>query len=233
MRCVGVIPARGGSTGILRKNLVELAGRPLLAYTCEAALRSRRLDGVIVSTDDDEIAEVAEAYGVAAPFRRPRELAGPSTPMLPVVLHALDWLRAERGSESEIVALLQPTSPLRTEGHIDEALDLLEQSGGDAVVSVVEVPHAFTPASLLSRDERGLVSPLSAQDSFLRQEKPRLYARNGPAVYAAYVDSLRARGDLYGGATIGYEMSPLHSVDVDDADDLTLCEGLLRARSPG
>ncbi|MHB8694002.1 MAG: acylneuraminate cytidylyltransferase family protein [Solirubrobacteraceae bacterium] len=229
MRCLAIIPARGGSSGISRKNLALLAGRPLIAHTCSAAQASTRLEGAIVSTDDAEIAAVAEAHGVEAPFLRPAALAVAAAPMLPVLVHALDWLRDERGTEPDVVVLLQPTSPLRTGAHIDGALAALAESGADAVVSVVAVPHNYTPDSLLELDETGLIVRGSTGPQ-RRQDKPVLYARNGPAVYAARIPQLRERGDLYGGSIVGYRMSRLDSIDVDDASDLALCSAVLLLR---
>jgi CMP-N-acetylneuraminic acid synthetase len=220
---VAVIPARGGSVGIPHKNVAALGGRPLIAHTFDAAQSSTRIDRTILSTDDEEIAALARERGIEVPFLRGSELAAADTPMLPVLLDALD----RAAPDADVVVLLQPTSPLRRAQHIDEALALLDESGADAVVSVVPVPHAFTPGSLLDRDAAGVVTPHAAAGAQRRQDKPILFARNGPAVYAARVPALRARGDLYGGTTVGYEMSQLDSIDVDDADDLALCEAIL------
>jgi CMP-N,N'-diacetyllegionaminic acid synthase len=223
MATVAVIPARGGSVGIPRKNLVALGGRPLIEHTFDAAQGSTRIARTFVSTDDEEIAGLARERGIEVPFLRSAALAGSDTPMLPVLLDALD----RAAHDAEVVVLLQPTSPLRRAHHIDEALALLDSSGADAVVSVVAVPHAFTPGSLLDRDAAGVLTPRGEPGAQRRQDKPALFARNGPAVYAARVAALRERGDLYGGTTVGYEMSKLDSVDVDDADDLALCEAIL------
>jgi CMP-N,N'-diacetyllegionaminic acid synthase len=226
MQTVAVIPARGGSAGIPHKNLVVLGGRPLVAYTFDAAQGSTRIEHTILSTDDEEIATHAREREIDVPFLRAAELAAADTPMLPVLLDALD--RAAPGAA--VVVLLQPTSPLRRAHHIDEALALLDSSGADAVVSVVRVPHAFTPGSLLERDPSGVMTPHGDPGAQRRQDKPVLFARNGPAVYAAHIAALRSRGDLYGGTTVGYEMSQLDSIDIDDADDLALCEAILSRR---
>ena len=121
MRVLGLIPARGGSKGIPRKNLALLNDRPLLAYTCDAALASKHLSRVILSTDDREIAAFGRKYGVEAPFERPSELACDDTPSVEVAEHAIDWLMEHEGWDAEVLVLLQPTSPLRTSTHIDEA----------------------------------------------------------------------------------------------------------------
>src|SRR5436190_23965871 len=180
---LGIIPARGGSKGIPDKNLMLLGGRPLLAYTADAAKESTRLTRTIVTTDDDRIARSAQSLGVEVPFMRPSSLAGDDVPMLPVLQHAVKTLATE-GFSADIVVLLQPTSPLRRGEHIDAAVTWLERAGGDSVVSVVEVPHQFNPTSVM-RVEDGLLKPfLAGPAATRRQDKPRVLARNGPAVLA-------------------------------------------------
>src|SRR5258706_10337909 len=122
MEVLGIIPARGGSKGIPRKNLVRLAGRPLIAYTCDAARGSERLTRVIVSTDDDEIAETARGLGVEVPFMRPAHLAADETPMVDVLLDALATLGRVDNYRPDVIVLLQPTSPLRRSAHVDAAV---------------------------------------------------------------------------------------------------------------
>lgn len=229
MDIIGVIPARGGSKSIPKKSIAPCAGRPLLAYTCEAALASRHLKRVILSTDDAEIQRLGLALGVEAPFLRPRELAADDTPMVPVLRHVVDWL--ERAGENvQALVLLQPTSPLRQSRHIDEAVELFIDSGADSVVSVTEVPHQYNPVSVL-RMQDGRVAPYlpSAEPLLRRQDKPRLYARNGPAVLAIRRETL-ARNELYGSDTRGYLMTRAESIDIDDAFDLLLAEAALNRR---
>lgn len=226
---VGLIPARGGSKSIPRKNLAIVAGRPLLAHTAQAALGAARLDRVILSTDDVEIAETGRALGLDVPFLRPTALAGDEMGMLPVMRHALDWL-AEHGTAATALVLLQPTSPLRTARHIDEAVALLLDSGAETVVSVVEVPHQYSPASVMSCDAEGRLTPfLSGPPILRRQDKPRVFARNGPAILAVRNPVLR-HGALYGEPTLGYRMSLADSLDIDDPDDLWLAEQYLTRR---
>ena len=163
MTVLGVIPARGGSKAIPRKNLHPLGGEPLIAWTCRAAIGARTLTRTVVSTDDPEIAAAARRYGVEAPFLRPRHLAGDDTPTLPVVVHALDEL-AREGFVPDAVAILQPTSPFRRSEHIDAALTLLEATGADSVVTVVKVPHQFNPVSVLRLDSLGRLVPSDGRD---------------------------------------------------------------------
>jgi CMP-N,N'-diacetyllegionaminic acid synthase len=220
MEIVGLIPARGGSKAIPGKNLASVAGKPLLAWTIEAARASARLTRVAVSTDSNEIADVARGLG-ADVLARPPELAADDTPMLDVIVHALGALPAD------VLVLLQPTSPLRRAEHVDGAVDLLLETGADAVVSVVEVPHAFLPASLM-REGDGRLVPLDPDAPLLRQQKGRLYARNGPAVLALRADRLDPARGLYGGDVRPFPMDPRDSLDVDGPFELELAGLLLR-----
>jgi CMP-N-acetylneuraminic acid synthetase len=223
---IGLIPARGGSKAIPGKNLVPLAGKPLLAYTAEAARGARRLDRVLLSTDDEKIAASGRALGLEVPFLRPAELADDNTPMQPVIAHALDWCERE-GRPARVVVLLQPTSPLRRAGHIDEAVSLLLQKNAATVVSVMAVPHRFTPGSLMTATAGGALKPLLDGEMVLqRQDKPRLFARNGPAILAVRAEVVRG-GALYGEPTVGYEMDAESSLDIDEPEDLWLAEQYL------
>ncbi len=220
MRVVGLVPARGGSKGIPRKNLVQLAGKSLLQWTLDAAAESRVLTRTVVSTDDEETGGLAQELGVEV-LGRPAHLARDDTPMLEVVRHALGEL-----GPADVLVLLQPTSPLRRGEHVDEAVRLLLETGADVVVSVVEVPHVFAPGSLMELRDGRLVR-LGWETR--RQDKPTLYARNGPAVIALRPE--RLGDDLYGGDCRPYVMSARDSVDVDGPDDLELAE-LLLSRCP-
>jgi CMP-N,N'-diacetyllegionaminic acid synthase len=222
MSILGVIPARGGSKGIPRKNLAEMYGRTLLEWTCRACAGSRELSRLVVSTDDGDIADIAARLGVDV-VSRPAELAGDEVPMLPVVEHALT-----AAGGADLVALLQPTSPLRRAEHIDEAIDALRGSDADTVVSVVPVPHNLVPSSLLRLVDGKLV-PLQEEAPLRRQDKERLFARNGPAVLVTRAEVIRG-GALYGGDTRPYVMSPEDSIDVDTPFDLELAAFLLSRR---
>jgi CMP-N,N'-diacetyllegionaminic acid synthase len=213
---LGLIPARGGSKGIPRKNLALLGGKPLLAWTVDAARGAQELTRVVVSTDDDEIAAAAGADVL----RRPPDLAQDDTPMLDVVRHAVGEL------SPDVVVVLQPTSPLRRAEHVDACVRLLLESGADAVLSVVEVPHAFRPDSLMDVVDGRLVARGGPRT---RQEKALVYARNGPAVLARRADRLEE--DLYAGDVRPLVMDARDSLDVDDPHDLELAELLLGSRA--
>src|SRR3989344_6738402 len=142
-KVLGVITARGGSKGIPGKNIRPLLGKPLIVYTIEAAKNSGVFDRLILSTDDKEIADVAQKCGCDVPFMRPDELAQDDTPHLPVMQHAVQWLKDNENYEPDYVMILQPTSPLRQASHIKEAVDLILSKGTDAVLSVAEIPKMF------------------------------------------------------------------------------------------
>ena len=216
MHVVALIPARGGSKGIPRKNLAPLAGKPLLHWAIDAALSADTVTRLVVSTDDDEIAAAA---GDAELLRRPTELAGDDTPMLDVIRHALEHIEP-----CDVLVLLQPTSPLRRPEQVDEAVRLLLESGADTVVSVVEVPHRYEPSSLMELHDGRLVA---RSEPTTRQAKDQLYARNGPAILAVRPSGL---GDgLYCGNVVGYVMDQRDSLDIDTPHDLELAEQLLRS----
>ena len=233
MIVLGLIPARGGSKGIPRKNIVPLAGRPLLAWTCEAALASRSLSRVVLSTDDEEIATLGAACGVEVPFRRPAELATDTATSVEVALHAIDTLADLEGWQADAAVLLQPTSPLRTATHIEEAVALFVAGDVDAVVSVVAVPHAFHPSKLMSC-EHGLLVPASCDSAAHspppRQHVPALFARNGPAIAVVSVRNLREGRGFFGGRVRPYVMGKKDSVDIDEPEDLVVAAAIIADR---
>jgi CMP-N-acetylneuraminic acid synthetase len=231
MEILGVIPARGGSKSIPRKNLALLGGRPLMAHTVDAAHGSRRLTRVVVSTEDQEIGTVARGLGADVPFLRPAGLAGDETPMLDVLVDLLASLGEREQYRPDVLVLLQPTSPFRRAGHIDAAVDLLTSSGADSVVTVAPVPHQFTPSSLLQLDGDRLVPWIEGPAPQRRQDKPRLFARNGPAVVAVRATVLIEQRSLYGSDTRGLVMSREESLDIDEGFDLEVAELLLGARA--
>jgi len=212
---VGLIPARAGSRG---KNLWPLAGKPLLAWTVEAAQASSTVTRTVVSTDSEEVAAVARGLG-AEVLTRPAELARDETATQEVIVHALGKLGG-----CDVIVLLQPTSPLRRPEHIDESVRLLLDSGADSVLSVVEVPHQYRPVSLMAIEDGRLI-PLEADAPTRRQDKPVVYARNGPAVFALRPDRLGET--LYAGDCRPYVMELRDSLDIDELFDLELAELLL------
>ena len=213
---VGLIPARAGTR---EKNLWRLAGRPLIAWAIDSARESELVTRVVVSTDSEQVADLARAEG-AEVVERPPDLAADDTPMLPAIRHALDAVGA-----CDALVLLQPTSPLRRGEHVDAAVRLLVETGADSVVSVVEVPHRYGPESLMELEGERLTV---RQQPTTRQQQPRLYARNGPAVLALRPE--RFGEVLYGSDVRPYVMEERDSLDVDTHDDLDLAELLLSRR---
>ncbi|MFV0624699.1 cytidylyltransferase domain-containing protein [Sphingomonas sp. ac-8] len=219
MSILGLIPARGGSKGIPRKNVLPMAGKPLIAWTIEAALAAGNIDRVVVTTDDAEIAEVASQHGADVPFLRPADLARDETPGIDPVLHAIDALPGY-----DIVVLLQPTSPLRTAADIDAAAAMART--GTGVVSVTEAPHA---GWIFEMNAGGALDIGAAPPPTRRQDMPTRYALNG-AIYVADTKELReSRSFLLPGA-IGYVMPAERSVDIDGPLDWRLAELLLADR---
>lgn len=228
MTSVAIIPARGGSKGIKRKNLALINGKPLIAYTCEAALQSKKINRIIVSTDDLEVADFVKNMGIEIPFIRPSELANDFTPMIDVLMHALSWFDSQNYDIDDII-LLQPTSPLRTSDQIDTALTIFSQKNPDTLVSIMKVPHQFNPLSVLKEESDGRMVPYLNQPVITRrQDKPVVFARNGPAILITKA-SLIKKGILYGDHTIGYLMDYKTSIDVDDYQDLLMAEFFLKS----
>lgn len=231
MMFLGLIPARGGSKGIPRKNIAPCAGKPLLWYTCEAALKCTALNRVVLSTDDAEIGALGQKLGVEVPFLRPAKIAGDETPSIAVIQNIMEWLDADK-SEIDAIVLLQPTSPLRTSRNIDEACALYRESGAKTVVSVTLIPHRYHPQSLMQIKD-GRVLPYQG-DRIVpqrRQDLMPLYARNGPAILICSTEVLRG-GSLYGEPTFAYVMSEEQSIDIDTLYDLKIAESLLSCREP-
>ena len=228
MNILAIVPARGGSKGIPQKNIYPLCNRPLIYYTIKAIQKSKLITRAILSSDSEAILDIAKNYGLEAPFVRPAELARDETPALSVIKHAVEWLEESENYRADYIILLQPTSPLRTAIHIDEALSKLIGSDADSVVSVVEVPHNFTPGSIMELEGEYLSPHLPMNENFnLRQLKPRFYARNGAAIYAFTYSCLRDKQSIYGEKIIPYLMAKDCSIDVDDFFDLKLCELIL------
>jgi CMP-N-acetylneuraminic acid synthetase len=222
---IGLITARGGSKGIPRKNIQPVAGKPLIAWTIEAALRSTKLSRVIVSTDDEEIAQVAMAYGAEVPFKRPEELSRDDSPHILSAIHAIEWL-AKNDHAPEFVMLLQPTSPLRTVADIDHAAEIMFQKNTKAVVSVFEVNQH--PEKMYRMVDDGLVAYLASDSSYLiRQRLQTLYLTNG-AIYLNRTESIFSEQNFVPPGSTPYIMPPERSLDVDSLWDMHLAELILQ-----
>jgi CMP-N-acetylneuraminic acid synthetase len=228
VRILGLIPARGGSKSIPRKNIKDLCGKPLLQYTAEAALSSTLLTKVILSTEDKEIAEVGKRCGLEVPFLRPVELAGDETPTLPVVQHALQWFE-DRKEHFDAVCLLQPTNPLRGADIIDACIKQLEESGADAVVTVLPVPAEYNPHWVYFQGDYGHLYLSTGEKTPIsrRQDLPAAFHREG-SVYVIHYKVVMQKSSLYGDRLIGFPIDPENSVNIDTPEDLRRAELLLK-----
>jgi CMP-N,N'-diacetyllegionaminic acid synthase len=225
LRLLGLIPARGGSKGLPGKNVRPLCGKPLIAWTAQAAAASAYLDAVVVSTDDDAIAAAAASAGAEVPFMRPEHLAGDDAAMIDVVLHAIDSL-AETGRVFDAVVLLQPTSPLRATADIDAAIERLGDDRVRAVVSVCPAEHSPLLAGELPPDG-SLSKFLRPTDRTANRQSLPVFHRLNGAVYVARADWLRHERAFLGEGSFAYVMPAERSVDIDSELDFAIAECLL------
>jgi len=210
-----------------RKNIRQLASKPLIAWTIETALSSQCLDRVIVSTEDYRIAEVARTFGAEVPFMRPLELSQDNSPGIDAVLHAIHWLADHEDYRPEYVMLLQPTSPLLSPEDIQKAIQIIQDKQADSVVSVTTAHQHPYWMKTISQDGR-LVDFLSMERSYVRrQDLPTAYALNG-AIYIARRGVLLERSSFYGDNTLAYVMPPERSLDIDTPWDFHLAELILK-----
>jgi len=228
---VAVIPARGGSKAIPRKNIVMVGGRPLIAWTIEAARKARSIARVIVSTDDVEIAEVARGWGAEVPFMRPAELARDDTPGIDPLVHAASWLR-DQGGAPEWVVLLQATSPLRDAADIDAAVELAAQRDADAVIAVTPMRHHPYWCKTLTADGRLGDAIATDRPYTSRQELPPMVAIAG-ALYLIKTDVLLARRSFFTERTYAYVLAEERALDIDSPWDLRLFKALVRDGAEG
>ena len=227
-RILAVIPARGGSKGVPEKNIREMAGKPLLAWSIDAARQSRFVDEVIVSTDCEKIAQIAKLWGGQVPFLRPAELATDSAKGIDVILHALAWRQAI-APPVDLVLVLQPTSPLRTAEDIDQAISLFFSKNAKVVVSVCPVDHHPWWTNTLPEDGNmgDFLRPEVINTN--RQDLPAFYRLNG-AIYLADAAFLQETQSFITSATYASVMPLERSVDIDTLLDFRLAELLLRER---
>lgn len=227
---IAVIPARGGSKGLSRKNIRPLGGRPLIAHSIEAAQKSKLIGRVIVTTDDEEIADVARKYGAEVPFMRPVELAGDDTPPGPVLKHALEFLKEKEGIEPEIIVWLEPPCPFRTAQEIDEAIQMLQADPeADSLRSVCEpFQNPFKSWTLEGKYLRPLLENKSVMlHTGPRQETQKVYWQNG-ALFLVKYDTIMKKGNFFGDKILPYFMESNRFIDIDKAEDLELAEWFYR-----
>jgi N-acylneuraminate cytidylyltransferase len=234
LKILGIIPARGGSKSIPRKNIKPFLGKPLIGWSIEALQKSGVCDRIVVSTDDKEIAETAKKFGAEVPFIRPAELARDATPTLPVLQHAIKWLKDNENYEPDAVVLTQATSPGVRAFHFKEGLELFFSSGAHSVVSVVETPANYNPHwqfSLASADGRLELFTGAPVKNVIRrrQELPKTYVRN--SAFYIFKPSLlfEAEPSFYGEDVRGYVMDNVYNIDIDSPDDWADAEKKLKA----
>jgi CMP-N-acetylneuraminic acid synthetase len=230
LRVLGVVTARAGSKGIPRKNVVLVAGKPLLAYTAEAALAARRLSRIVLSTDDGDIARVGRECGLEVPFMRSAELARDDAPSLRVVQDVVRRLEA-CGDQYDAIFTLQPTNPLRTAADIDGAIELLERTGANSVISFVDVGERHPARMKFIVDGRVIDPPFAeAFEGQRRQDLPTLYLRDG-SVYVTRRDVLMEQNSFKGQDCRAWLMPPERSCNIDTPFDLFLVERMLEYKA--
>lgn len=233
VKTLALIPARGGSKGIPRKNVLPFGGIPLIAYSIEAGLRAATVDRVIVSTDSDEIAEVARVWGAEVPFRRPPGLAQDETPDLPVFQHAVGWLREHEGYTPELVVQLRPTSPIRPKGCVDEGVRRLQGCPqADSLRAVI--PSQENPFKMWRIIEQtGFLQPLLTLPGVAepynapRQALPPTYWQTGH-LDVIRIETLMRQGSMSGCVVLPLELPPEFAVDLDTMEDWIRAEHQLQ-----
>ena len=221
MKHIAVIPARSGSKGLKNKNIMELNGKPLMAYTIEAALSSGIFDCVHVSTDSEMYAEIAREYGADVPFLRLKELSGDTISSWDALRYVMERYQ-EFGKEFEYVTLLQPTSPLRDAKDIENAYKIFEEKNADAVISVCELEHSIQICNTLG-DNQSMYRFIDSNKVGARQLGETFYRLNG-AIYMQKSEMLMNHQNLYNENSYAYVMDKIHSIDIDDAFDFRMAQ---------
>lgn len=226
MRILGLIPARGGSKGVPRKNIKLLGNKPLIEYTIDSARQAHLLSDVVVSTDDDEIALAAEVAGCKPPFLRPANLAQDTSSSLEVVQHAIAFFEAQN-IFFDAVCLLQPTSPFREKNAINTAIEKFISSQADSLVSVLPIPHEYNPHWAFEPKSDGLLKIATGEKNIIsrRQELPVAYHRDG-SIYIT-LTSVVKNGSLYGDSIAFIESNPQLHVNIDTLNDWYAAEKIL------
>lgn len=231
-KVLAVIPARGGSKGVPHKNIRQVGGKPLIAWTIECALAARHLfHRVVVSTDDPETADIARSFGAEVPFMRPDELAADKSPTLPVLQHAVRFVEEQDGITLDWVMLLQPTAPLRNVADLEASLELALAGGSDSVISVVRVFDVHP--ILMKRIEDGMLLPfcMEEKEGTRRQDyDPPAYMRNG-AIYLSRRQSIMEQNSIWGRVIKPYVMPEERSLSIDTEEHMKLADLILSRRS--
>jgi CMP-N,N'-diacetyllegionaminic acid synthase len=228
---LGVIPARGGSKGVPRKNIAVLNNKPLIAYTIESALNSNLLTDFVVSTDDEEIREVAKRFGAKVPFIRPSKLATDDAPSIPVIQHAVSYMEKAESIQYDLIMMLQPTTPFRIAIDIDSSIENLLSSGADSLVSVVDVEghHPFRMKRIIGGNKLINYIDQGFEDMRPRQSLPKVYLRSG-AIYLATRELVMSGHSFVGDNCQAYEMPNERAVNIDTQIDFLLADLLIKRK---
>lgn len=224
-----IIPARGGSKSIPKKNIVDLGGKPLISYVIEAAKKSGIVDRIVCTTDDEGIAKVARQYGAETPFLRPAELAQDDTPSLPVIEHALVWLEENEGNKPEYVLLLQPTDPFVMPRQIKDVFDLMLKKGADSGITMEAVPRTHHPYHVRHVTDDGYVEFIDQENHYThpnRQSDPKRYGFAN--LYWFRRDAFLREKKIEVGKRVGVEIDPVTAHDINESFDLEIARILVK-----
>lgn len=227
MKILGIIPARGGSKGVPRKNIKELNGKPLIQYTSDIALATDKISKLIVSSDDEDIIKVSKSLGIEVPFKRPKDLGLDKTPSLAVIIHALNHFKAI-GEEFDAVCLLQATSPFRTVKFLNDAIEQFIVKETDSLISVQKVPHEYNPHWVFEPNKKGVLEISTGEKEIIsrRQDLPDTFHRDG-SIYITKVDVLLNNNSLYGNSISYIETPKEYYVNIDTMEDWHKAEELI------
>jgi len=225
---LAIIPARGGSKGLPGKNIKNLCGKPLIAWSIETGLNSKYIDEVMVTTDSQEIADVAQKYGANVPFLRPKELATDTATTFDAIKHTIDFYKEKLKKEFDYIVLLEPTSPLREVSDIDNAVEQLLNSDADAIVGICKTEDQ-NPAFLVLKDNNNYISGYENRSMKVirRQDISDVYFFER-TIYISKTDVLLDKQTFYHDKTIGYEVPKYKSLEVDDMDDFIMVEAMMK-----
>ncbi len=225
---LGIVPARGGSKGLPGKNIKELCGKPLIAWSIESGLKSKYLDEVMITTDSKDIADIAKQYGASVPFLRPEFLASDTATSFDAIKHTIEFYKNEFDKEFDYIVLLEPTSPLRETSDIDIAIEQLFNSNADSIVGICRTEDQ-NPAFLVFKNEKDFISGYENHDMKVlrRQDIKDVYFFEG-TIYISKTDVLLNKKTFYHENTIGYVVPKYKSLEIDDIDDFIMVEAIMK-----
>lgn len=228
MKILGIIPARGGSKGILNKNKKLLNGKPLLEYTIDAAFNSKLLDKIIFSSEDESLIKIAKRLGVEVPFIRPKKLATDKAGSIEVIKHAVKTL-IEMGEEFDAVCLLQVTTPFRTSVDIDNAIYKFKTEKKDALISVQKVPHLYNPHWVFKTTKNNSLKIATGESNIIkrRQDLPKAYIRDG-SIYITKTEVILGQNSFFGKSTSYIELDSQQHINIDTIEDWNKAEGIAK-----